>query len=160
LGNNITTRLGTRLTPACPHHYRDQVRTISRFEEDVRSLTEEPLQSIATAEKAHAIVADPSNRFVFVPHTAPNAIFQFNFQETTGRLTANAVPRLTAPPGSGPRHLVFHPQLPIAYVVNEQGGSVTAYRLDQSAGTLAPIQTIPTLPAGSVRPPERHSDWL
>jgi len=111
------------------------------------SLTREPLQSIATAEKAHAIVTDPSNRFVFVPHTAPNAIFQFNFQATTGRLTATATPRVTAPPGTGPRHLVFHPRLPIAYVVNEQGGSVTAYQLDPSAGTLAPIQTTTTLPA-------------
>jgi 6-phosphogluconolactonase len=48
----------------------------------------------------------------------------------------------------GPRHFCFHPQLPAVYFVNEQGGSVTAYRLDADTGTLTPFQTISTLPDG------------
>jgi 6-phosphogluconolactonase (cycloisomerase 2 family) len=52
-------------------------------------LSDKPVQSIPTADKAHAIVPDPSNRFVFVPHTGANAIFQFTFDATTGGLTPN-----------------------------------------------------------------------
>src|SRR5262249_38874450 len=110
------------------------------------ALGEKPLQSTPTADKAHAIVPDPSGRHVFVPHTGPDAIFQFAFDAKTGRLTAGSPAKLTTPKGTGPRHLVFHPSKPIAYVANEQGGSVTVYALDPKAGTLSPLQTVSTLP--------------
>jgi 6-phosphogluconolactonase len=109
-------------------------------------LSDKPVQSIATADKAHAIVPTPSNRFVFVPHTGSDVIFQFRFDANQGRLTANSPERLTTPKGTGPRHLVFHPSRPFAYVANEQGGSVTAYALDPEGGTLRPLQTASTLP--------------
>jgi 6-phosphogluconolactonase len=48
----------------------------------------------------------------------------------------------------GPRHYCFHPSLDIAYFSNEQGCSVTSYRLDRGTGALSPAQTISTLPAG------------
>ena len=54
-----------------------------------------PVEWRYTAGGAHAIQTDPSNRFAFVPHIAnrgPNAIFQFKFDENTGRLTPNAPP--------------------------------------------------------------------
>jgi len=106
----------------------------------------QPLQSISTADKAHAIVPDPSNCFVFVPHTGPDAIFQFTFDAKSGRLAANSPAKLKTPKGMGPRHLVFHPSKPIAYVDNEQGSSVTAHVLDEKAGTLKVLQTVSTLP--------------
>ena len=110
------------------------------------SLGDKPVQTVETAEKAHAVVPDPSNRFVFVPHTGPDAIFQFAFDDSKGRLTANEPAKLTTPKGTGPRHLVFHPARPVAYVADEQGGSVTAYALDKKGGTLKPLQTVSTLP--------------
>ncbi|MDB5307775.1 MAG: hypothetical protein JWO38_1977 [Gemmataceae bacterium] len=115
-------------------------------------LGEKPLHTRPTAEKAHAILLDRSNRFAFVPHTGPNAIFQFGFDPKTGGLTPASVTRLTTPDHTGPRHIVFHPLKDIAYVDNEQGGSVTAYQLDPKAGTLAPLQTLPTLPADFKQP--------
>ena len=48
----------------------------------------------------------------------------------------------------GPRHLCFHPNLDVVYSSNEQGCSVTAYNLDANQGTIAPFQTVPTLPDG------------
>jgi 6-phosphogluconolactonase len=110
------------------------------------TLSERPLQSLLTADKAHAVVPDPSGRFVFVPHTGPDVIFQFAFDPDKGRLTAGSPAKLTTPKGTGPRHLVFHPSKPIAYVDNEQGSSVTAYALDPQSGTLRPLQTVSTLP--------------
>ena len=109
-----------------------------------------PVEWQYTAGGAHAILTDRSNRFAFVPHIAnrgPNAIFQFRFDERTGQLTPNDPPRYSPRDYLGPRALAFHPSLDIVYFSDEQGSSVTGYHLDPSAGTLAPFQTISTLPA-------------
>ena len=127
-------------------YYVDAKVTVHAIGQD-GTLGEKPLQSLPTADKAHAVVPDPSNRFVLVPHTGPDAIFQFVFEAKTGRLSANEPAKLVTPKGTGPRHIVFHPSRAIAYVANEQGGSVTAYALDPKGGTLRPAQTVSTLPA-------------
>ena len=46
----------------------------------------------------------------------------------------------------GPRHFCFHPSLDVLYFSNEQGCSVSGYRLDTANGTLSLFQTITTLP--------------
>jgi 6-phosphogluconolactonase len=112
------------------------------------SLKPLPVESVPTAEKAHAILLDRDNRYAFVPHTGPNAIFQLAFDAKTGKLAPGNPPRLTTPANTGPRHIVFHPSLDIAYVSNEQGGSVTAYRFDKTSGSLAAEQIASTLPSG------------
>ena len=61
-----------------------------------------PLQVIPTARNAHAIVADRTNRFVFVPHLGTDQVFQFVFDGKTGRLGANTPPVLQLEAGSGP----------------------------------------------------------
>ena len=48
----------------------------------------------------------------------------------------------------GPRHHIHHPRLDVVYFSNEQGCSVTAYRLDRANGTLSSVQTTSTVPAG------------
>jgi 6-phosphogluconolactonase (cycloisomerase 2 family) len=118
---------------------------------------------LATATGAHAIATDRSNRFAYVPHIArlqdnvleppknipgPNTIMQFRFDAETGHLSPNATPQVAQANLAGPRHYCFHPSLDLAYFSNEQGCSVTSYRVNPSDGTLAPLQTISTLPAG------------
>jgi 6-phosphogluconolactonase len=103
------------------------------------------VQTVQTAKTAHAAVTDPDNRWVFVPHVAPNAVFQFRLDATTGKLTEAA----RAPGGTkkaGPRHLAFHPGGKLAFVSDEQGSGITVYRFDPAAG-LKPVQTLSTLPA-------------
>jgi len=96
---------------------------------------------------AHCIATDPSNRYAFVPHVAPtDAVYQFLFDEDTGRLTPNPAPRIETPPGHGPRHLAFHPDLDVVYANDEQSSSVTVYRLDTAGGALEAAQTLSTLP--------------
>jgi 6-phosphogluconolactonase len=106
------------------------------------------VESVRTLEKAHAILVDRDNRFAFVPHTGPNTIVQFAFDAKTGKLMPGNPARLTTPENTGPRHIVFHPSLNVAYVSNEQGGSVTAYQFDRPSGSLAAQQTVSTLPGG------------
>lgn len=114
-----------------------------------------PIEWRYTAPGAHAIQSDPSNRFVFVPHTArpgqPNGIFQFRFDAATGRLTPNDPPLCELQATLGPRHICFHPARDVVYSSDEQGSSVTAYALDTATGTLAPFQTISSLPGGARR---------
>jgi 6-phosphogluconolactonase len=110
-----------------------------------------PIEWIATATGAHSVQTDPSNRFAFLPHIAdrgPNEIRQFRFDALTGHLTPNDPPKAVPPPNAGPRHFCFHPRQNIVYFCNEQGCSVTAYRLDRDMGNLSAFQTISTLPEG------------
>lgn len=122
-----------------------------------------PVDKRETAIGAHAIATDPSNRFAFVPHIAriqdnvleppknnpgPNVILQFRFDAQNGRLTLNAPPRVEQGDLVGPRHYIHHPNLDVVYFSNEQGCSVTAYRLNRESGALTALQTISTLPAG------------
>jgi len=110
-----------------------------------------PVEWSETARGAHCFQTDPSNRFAFVPHIAgrgPNEIWQFRFDAQTGRLTPNTPPKVTPDAPVGPRHFCFHPRLDMVYFSNEQGCSVTAYRLDTAAGTLTALQTVSTLPVG------------
>lgn len=106
----------------------------------------EPVQVVPTAKNAHAIEASPDNRFVLVPHTGPNRVYQFRFSAVRGRLIPNSPPWLQMPAGTGPRHVAFHPRLDRVYFDNEQGSSVTVCRFDRNLGILVPLQTVTTLP--------------
>ena len=105
-----------------------------------------------TGVGAHILETDRSNRYAFACTIAKpagsNAVHQFLFDRRTGALRPNAPPRLPGADGCGPRHFCFHPRFPVMYVSNEQGGSVTAYRLDTANGALTPWHTVSTLPPG------------
>ena len=110
-----------------------------------------PVEWLETASGAHSIQADPTNRFAYVPHIAnrgPNEIFQFKFDETTGRLTPNTPLRVGNDSYLGPRHFCFNPNMDMLYFSDEQGCSVSAYRMDHDNGTLSRVQTVSTLPDG------------
>ena len=88
------------------------------------------------------VAIDRDNRSVFVPHVAPNAVYQFRLDGNSGMLTEAG----KAPGGkekAGPRHLAFHPTTNIAFTSDEQGSSITAYRYDPATG-LTPYQTLST----------------
>ena len=131
-----------------------------------------PTEWLATADGAHSILTDRSNRFAYVPHIAriqdnvleppknipgPNVIFQFRFDADTGRLTPNDPLRVEMNGLLGPRHYCFHPSLDVVYFSDEQGSSVTAYNMD-SEGRLTAFQTISTLPRGPHRPKHLLAD--
>lgn len=134
------------------YYYQERVG-VHGFDDKGR-LEPTPIEWRETGIGAHYVQTDASNRFAFVPHiaegsqTGPNAIFQFRFDETTGKLTPNTPDRATPNGPDGPRHICFHPSLDVVYASDEQGCSVTAYEFDSDNGTLAPFQTISTLPEG------------
>jgi 6-phosphogluconolactonase len=106
----------------------------------------EPLQVIPTARNAHSIRTDNTNRFVFVPHLGTDQVFQFLFDEKSGRLTANTPPVLQLKQGTGPRHLIVSSDNRFVYLLNELTGMVTTLSLDPNAGTLKELESVSALP--------------
>lgn len=56
------------------------------------------------------------------------------------------VNQLDLQPGSGPRHLVFHPNGQYAYVLTELSSEVIVVKYNEENGTFTPVQTITTIP--------------
>ncbi|CAN5385265.1 lactonase family protein [soil metagenome] len=140
----ITDRSGRFLLTA---YYTGGGITVHRLGDD--GAIGELVQYVNTGEKAHAVFATDEDRFVFVPHVCPtNKTAQFRFDSATGLLTPNDPAELVpSDENTGPRHLCFRPQGDVAYIVNEQGNTVTAHHFDAEQGTLESFQTISTLPA-------------
>jgi len=106
----------------------------------------EPIQVIPTARNAHSIRTDNTNRFVFVPHLGTDQVFQFLFDEKTGRLTANTPPVLQLKQGTGPRHIIVSADNRFLYLLSELTGTVTTLALDTSTGTLKEVDSVSALP--------------
>jgi 6-phosphogluconolactonase len=107
----------------------------------------EPMQVIPTARNAHAIITDRSNRFAFVPHLGTDQVFQFVFDEKSGRLSANTPPVLQLKAGSGPRHLITSPDNKFVYLLNELTATVSTLSLQN--GLLKEIDSASALPKES-----------
>jgi 6-phosphogluconolactonase (cycloisomerase 2 family) len=91
---------------------------------------------------------DPTGRFVVVPDKGLDQLFIFRADPERGALVPNDPPSVVTAAGAGPRHIAFAPQAPFAYVVNELDSTVTTYAWDAARGTLEPLATISSLPAG------------
>jgi len=83
---------------------------------------------------------------VFVPHLGTDQVFQFLFDEKSGRLTANTPPVLQLKQGTGPRHLIVSSDNRFVYLLNELTGMVTTLSLDPNAGTLKELDSVSALP--------------
>ena len=101
---------------------------------------------------AHGAYLAPDNRFAFVPDLGLDKVLVYAFDTARGSLTPNEPAFGAVPPGSGPRHLTFHPNGKHVYVINEMLCTITAFAYDPERGSLDARQTISTLPRGeSVR---------
>jgi 6-phosphogluconolactonase len=98
---------------------------------------------------AHSINLDAANHFALAADLGLDKILVYRYDADQGTLTPDTPPFGTVPPGSGPRHLAFHPNGHYAYVVNEMHCTVTALHYDAQHGTLKEFQTLSTLPAGT-----------
>jgi 6-phosphogluconolactonase len=96
---------------------------------------------------AHCIITDPSNRFVLVADLGVDKVFVYRFNQKDGSLAPDNPPFVNIKPGSGPRHVKFHPNGRWAYVISEMASTITAFNWDSTHGALAEFQTISALPA-------------
>ena len=97
---------------------------------------------------AHSINVDATGRFAYAADLGIDKVMIYAFDAAKGTLAPANPPFAAVTPGSGPRHLAFHPANPFVYVINELTLTVTTFTRDAASGSLTPIQTISTLPAG------------
>ncbi len=101
------------------------------------------------AAHAHYIAPDPNNKFILAVDLGTDQVLGYRLDAATGALTPNApAVAFAAKPGSGPRHLAFHPNGKFAYLIHELNSTMTALRYDADKGTFTEIETVTTLPAG------------
>jgi 6-phosphogluconolactonase len=96
---------------------------------------------------AHMIVPWPADDLVLAVDLGADRLHPLRLDGSEGRLTPAKAPPTQMAPGTGPRHVVFHPHRPFAYVMGELRSNVTAFRLEEK-GSLREVQTASTLPSG------------
>ncbi|MHC3467851.1 lactonase family protein [Streptomyces sp. 7R007] len=100
---------------------------------------------------AHQVQPDPSGRWAVSVDLGTDSVRVCALVE--GRLELHR--EIALRPGSGPRHLAFHPDGERAYVANELTPTVTVCRWDAGQGCLRPLtetQVLPGAPDGDAYP--------
>lgn len=95
---------------------------------------------------AHCFVISPCGKYALAADLGTDNLHCYRLDAAAGRLEPSAVPLVPLPPGSGPRHLSFHPGGKSLSVINELANTITSFSWDATTGTLKSLQTISTLP--------------
>lgn len=99
---------------------------------------------------AHCAVPDPTGRWVHVADLGTDRIVQYDLlrSDDAGPRTDDlkSVGEVATAPGSGPRHLAFHPNLPVAFAVCELDCTLVVFDVDDDVGALTTRSIVPTLP--------------
>lgn len=104
------------------------------------------IESRQEGPHAHQVMLDPDQNFLLVPDLGTDRVMIYAFDGQDGILTSNpAQPFFSLAPGSGPRHLAFHPDGSYLYIVNELNSTLTACRFDPSKGTITMLNTMSTV---------------
>lgn len=127
-------------------YYKAGQVAVHRWDEKNGSMIE--TCRISTEPKAHSIWLAKENPCVYVPHTEPNKIYLYDFDDQTGTLNARTPPWFIPEKHLEPRHICFHPALNCLYVLNECSSTVTRYEYDRENGAIQYRETVSTLPAG------------
>ncbi len=110
-------------------------------------------QVLENHTNAHSILPDAKNRFVLAATLGNDLVNVLRFDAKTGRLEPNTPPSVSVPSFSlnaktGPRHLVFHPNGKMVYVLGELDGAVHVFDYDAGKGQLKEKQSVNGLPSG------------
>ena len=91
----------------------------------------------------HGFHGDPHSDLLYAMDLGTDRVVQYRLDTTSG--CVSHVSDVSMGSGMGPRGMVFHPRLRVAYVNCELGGVVVACTADPAAG-LTPFQTAPAYP--------------
>ncbi len=99
---------------------------------------------------AHCILPDPSNRFALAADLGVDRVFVYRLDlgDKSLRPVEEGAGDAVMRPGAGPRHIAFHPMLPLVFVANELDSTVATLRFDSARGALSLLDTRSTVPPG------------
>ena len=95
----------------------------------------------------HGIAVDPTHRYVLSADFGADRIFVYHFDAATRTLTPASTPFEATPAGSGPRHLVFHPNGKFLYLNTELTAELLVYSWDAKTGGLQFVEAVSPYPA-------------
>lgn len=96
---------------------------------------------------AHSITLDQNNKYALATDLGTDQIITYKLDKEGNKLTEAGIPPLATVPGSGPRHLDFHPDGDYVYVINEINSTIATYSYDTSTGNLNLLQVVSALPS-------------
>ncbi|HEX3915375.1 MAG TPA: lactonase family protein [Steroidobacteraceae bacterium] len=94
----------------------------------------------------HMVASDPGGQFVIANDAGLDLTLVWRFDAAAGRLLPAETPVVAAPPGSAPRHFVFHRNGRVLYNLYEHDAKVAVYDYDPARGALKLKQIISSLP--------------
>ena len=105
----------------------------------------------------HSAMLSPDNNYLLTPDLGTDKVMIYQFDKNKGILNAAKPAFSESIPGSGPRHLDFHPNNRFVYLIEELTGTVVAFKY--RSGKLQKIQRMSALPAnftGSIGSADIH----
>lgn len=102
-----------------------------------------PNQERQEAPHPHATTFDPAGRYLATADLGIDQVEIFELED--GKLAK--VSDAAMAPGAGPRHVAFHPDGTMLYVINELNATIAALPYDAGSGKLGePVATVATVP--------------
>ncbi|AKC32185.1 6-phosphogluconolactonase [Candidatus Pantoea carbekii] len=112
---------------------------------DHNGLPQLPIQVIRNLLGCHSVQINPTNQKLFVPALKEDRIYMFQLN-SNGMLLSEKQKYLSAIKGSGPRHIVFHPNGNYVYCIHELDSTVTVWRVNNLDKYVECIQRIDMMP--------------
>jgi 6-phosphogluconolactonase len=93
----------------------------------------------------HSTLITPDNRYLLTPNLGTDkvCIYKIDIDKISQPLSVAQPDFAPAKPGSGPRHITFHPNSKYVYLIHEMGSMITAFSYKN--GKLEELQTITML---------------
>lgn len=104
-----------------------------------------PDSSRQQSAHVHAVYLKNGGAELFVPDLGTDKLMRYRLNTATGAVTPAAGGHITVSPGTGPRHIDFHPNGKFAYLVQELTSAVVVYKT-KTGGGLEEIQNNSALP--------------
>ncbi|PWU17131.1 MAG: 6-phosphogluconolactonase [Verrucomicrobia bacterium] len=95
---------------------------------------------------AHFTTVSPDNRFALCCDLGLDKVLVYHLDPAKAMLSPNDPPSVSITPGSGPRHIAFHPDGRFVCLINELSSTLTLLSYDPQKGVLKELQTLSTLP--------------
>lgn len=128
--------------------------TLTALQVDKDGSLKSPAQQIAHSGRSvhpdrqekphvHAVVFSPDQKYIWVPDLGTDKIMVYKFDPAFWKKPlseSKKQPFVKTKPGSGPRHLSYHPTLPYLYLVEELQGTISVFQYNKD--TLKFIQNI------------------
>ena len=121
--------------------YRKGVVSVWKLEDGV--YRGELVQELKLTGGVHSGRFSKNNKFLVVPCTKKNTLFELTFDSNTGQVAKKSQASGPKEGAKQPRHLVFHPKMKIAYTTMErERPGVAIWKWDSDKGNFELLQSI------------------